>query len=691
MPPKRREEIEVTTEERVNSSPPTCFQSSSPSSCKPALGPQTNLTRQKSYSFEGSSFHQLQPICNSNSSNQLSALPFSHRINLSTSIPGPSIGAMPMKEDICLDAAGLSTQTPSGSQIECATPNRELPYLILCDGKKKRNENRALCLAALKGDWKTAKSFIDKDRSMLHARLTKSWDRLIHIAVHSKCIYFIKELVEYGTVEDLAIENLNNDTGLSIAAVSGMVEIAKLMIEKNNKLTMKRGTRELIPFGMAAEVGHKEMAEYLYSKTEFDCLDHSERIRLFFITLSSNLYGLALEILTRYPTMACERDENNDGKTALHVLAQKATDIAGGSLLKIVARYTSLYFKNSYKQASMPILDRDLIERIWEQVLQRSDDEILDLIRRPSGVLFDAALSGNVEFLALLLCKYPDLLWEVNEKEQSVFHVAVMHRHFHVFNLIYNIGAAKDYIVGNVDVDKNNMLHLAGMLPLAERLGAPRANLQMQRELLWFKEVEKIVRPFHMYMKNSEGMTPIEVFNKDHKELLKVGEEAMKDTANSCMLVATLISTVVFAAALTVPGASNNILNTPFLGKEEWFMIFILSNAVSLFTSAASIVLLLSILTSSYAQNEFMYSLHARLMFGLTTLFISITTMVTAFIAAIFLIFDYKLDWVPYVIASLACAPVVLFLVLHSNLWADLIRSYYWSKFLFRPSKYRIF
>ena len=42
---------------------------------------------------------------------------------------------MPMEEDICLHAAGLSTQTPSGSQIECATPSIELPYLILCDGK----------------------------------------------------------------------------------------------------------------------------------------------------------------------------------------------------------------------------------------------------------------------------------------------------------------------------------------------------------------------------------------------------------------------------------------------------------------------------------------------------------------------------------------------------------------------------
>ena len=140
-------------------------------------------------------------------------------------------------------------------------------------------------------------------------------------------------------------------------------------------------------------------------------------------------------------------------------------------------------------------------------------------------------------------------------------------------------------------------------------------------------------------------MTPREVFNAEHKELLKVGEKAM-ETANSCMLVATLISTVVFAAALCVPGASNQ-LNTPFLTKEEWLMIFVLSNALSLFTSTASIVLLLAILTSSYAESEFVKSLHARLMFGLTTLFISITTMVLAFIAAIFLIFDYNLTGVP--------------------------------------------
>ncbi|KAK9989410.1 hypothetical protein SO802_029649 [Lithocarpus litseifolius] len=186
---------------------------------------------------------------------------------------------------------------------------------------------------------------------------------------------------------------------------------------------------------MAAEAGHKKMAEFLYLNTQFGCLDRGERIRLFFITLTCDLYD----------------------------------------------------FKGFCKQGSKLESAHEVLAMIWKKVLKRSDEEISDLIRRPSGVLFDAAMSGNIEFLALLLRNYPDLLWEVNEKGQTIFHVAVLHRHVEVFNLIKNIGAAKEYIVGYIDADKNDMLHLAGMLPQVERLGAPRANLQMQRELLWFK------------------------------------------------------------------------------------------------------------------------------------------------------------------------------------------------------------
>ena len=157
------------------------------------------------------------------------------------------------------------------------------------------------------------------------------------------------------------------------------------------------------------------------------------------------------------------------------------------TVIFLVTEILFLDFQGIYKQASMPRAAHELLESIWEQVLQRSDDEISELIKKPSGVLFDAAMSGNAEFLAVLLCKYPDLLWEVDENGRSVFHVAIMYRQEHIFNLIYNIGTMKDYIEGNTDKDGNNMLHLVGMLPDVGRLGAPRANLQMQRELLWYK------------------------------------------------------------------------------------------------------------------------------------------------------------------------------------------------------------
>ena len=52
--------------------------------------------------------------------------------------------------------------------------------------------------------------------------------------------------------------------------------------------------------------------------------------------------NIALKILKKYPTMAYEREDNNDGKTALHMLAQKAASITSSSWQRITANDTSL-------------------------------------------------------------------------------------------------------------------------------------------------------------------------------------------------------------------------------------------------------------------------------------------------------------------------------------------------------------
>jgi uncharacterized membrane protein len=82
------------------------------------------------------------------------------------------------------------------------------------------------------------------------------------------------------------------------------------------------------------------------------------------------------------------------------------------------------------------------------------------------------------------------------------------------------------------------------------------------------------------------------------------GEKWMKDTANYCMLVATLIATVVFAAAFTVPGGNNQESGIPILLRSNWFMVFFVSDAITLFSSSTSIVIFLSILTSRYTATR---------------------------------------------------------------------------------------
>ncbi|KAF5938171.1 hypothetical protein HYC85_025677 [Camellia sinensis] len=91
-------------------------------------------------------------------------------------------------------------------------------------------------------------------------------------------------------------------------------------------------------------------------------------------------------------------------------------------------------------------------------------------------------------------------------------------------------------------------------------------------------------------------------------------------------------------------------------------------------------VLIYTHLTSRYAENDFLESLPFKLMIGLTTLFISITTMMVAFGATFFIVFDHYTVWVPIAVALFACVPIILFVTLQYPLLADVIHSTYGSR-----------
>ncbi|KAM0061586.1 putative ankyrin repeat-containing domain, PGG domain, ankyrin repeat-containing domain superfamily [Helianthus debilis subsp. tardiflorus] len=306
----------------------------------------------------------------------------------------------------------------------------------------------------------------------------------------------------------------------------------------------------------------------------------------------------------------------------------------------------------------------------------------------PSRVLFLATKMGNTRFIIELIRIYPDVIWKVDDKGKTIFHLAIKRRQEKIYNLLYEIGAMKDLITPIKDKKGNNMLHMVAKSAKQTRFqSVSGVALQMQRELLWFKEVENMIPPQYRQRKNADGETPRDLFTKKHADLVTKGENWMKDTASQCMVVATLIATIAFAAAFTLPGGYNQNTGIPFFRKEPALIIFVISDAVSLISSSTSVLIFLSILTSRYAEHDFLTSLPNKLMTGLATLFLSIVTMMVAFSASFFVLYNKKLQWVPITITSLAGMPVIIFAILQFRLLGDVFDSTYRSRFLFKPKK----
>ncbi|OMO77966.1 hypothetical protein COLO4_24915 [Corchorus olitorius] len=133
----------------------------------------------------------------------------------------------------------------------------------------------------------------------------------------------------------------------------------------------------------------------------------------------------------------------------------------------------------------------------------------------------------------------------------------------------------------------------------------------------------------------------------------------------------------VFAATITVPGGTNGDSGLPVFKSEKAFLVFAVSDALSLFSSTAAILMFLSILTARYAEDDFLHALPKRLIMGLLTLFVSITCMMIAFSATLYLVFGDDKTWILITVAASACLLVILFVYLQFPLLVDMFLSTY--------------
>jgi len=190
------------------------------------------------------------------------------------------------------------------------------------------------------------------------------------------------------------------------------------------------------------------------------------------------------------------------------------------------------------------------------------------------------------------------------------------------------------------------------------------------------QEVESITNPTDIDYRNENNQTAWELFTTDHQDLLVKGEKWMKEAATSCTVVGALIITIMFTAAFTVPGGNVQETGYPIFKDEKSFTVFIVADAISLFSSSTSVLMFLGILTSRYAEEDFLKSLPKKLIIGLSTLFFSIATMMVTFCAALVIMLDGRLKII-IPIVLLATIPVTFFMLLQFPLLVEIFVSTY--------------
>ncbi|XP_076926024.1 uncharacterized protein LOC143589051 [Bidens hawaiensis] len=291
------------------------------------------------------------------------------------------------------------------------------------------------------------------------------------------------------------------------------------------------------------------------------------------------------------------------------------------------------------------------------------------------------AMENNIpEVIEHIIRLFPESLQISNDEENSLLQLSVINRCENVYKFLepeitYNSDLREKLIFWHYN---NNILHLAGKLAPLDKLNmVTGAALQMQRELQWFQEVSKLLRPSERTTKNVESETPTMVFTKEHENLRQKGEEWVKKTADSYTITAALIITFVFASAITVPGGNDENTGKAIYKTKPSFITFIVADAISLFTSTTSLLLFLSILTARYSYDDFLYKLPKRLILGLVMLFLSVTTLVIAFGSTLYIMSGLEKLWILALIGALTCLPIASFVTLQLPLLADLISSTY--------------
>ncbi|KAJ6416356.1 hypothetical protein OIU84_002246 [Salix udensis] len=337
----------------------------------------------------------------------------------------------------------------------------------------------------------------------------------------------------------------------------------------------------------------------------------------------------------------------------------------------------------SNEQISLFLATGNGIEEIVRGIIKQYPHAIKNLHETNSSLtreeripLFLATRNGIEEIVWEIIDQYPHAIEKLNDEGQSILDVAVMHHQKKIFSLVKQQKVPLARLHRVIDNKRNTLLHHVADMEHYRGGTKPGPALKLQEELQWYEQVQEVI-PFHYAtLPNGTGKTAGDLFKESHEKQLENARTWIKETTQSCSTVSALVATVVFAAAYTVPGGSDDNGKPNFI-DSPYFLVFTVSDVLSLASSLTSLVVFLSLLTSPFELQDFRVSLPRKLLVGFTFLFFAVITTMLSFGATILILIQSERKLTTLLLSIAAFLPVLVFAIMQFRLYVSFMGSTY--------------
>ncbi|XP_075665022.1 protein ACCELERATED CELL DEATH 6-like [Castanea sativa] len=493
-------------------------------------------------------------------------------------------------------------------------------------------------------------------------------DLPLHVAASAGNVQIVEHLVKWSDkhLKDhcncvpLVEKNMEENTPLHLALIKKVAKynkVAKFLVEKCPEVSFYPNKERKSPLYLAAEGGDEELVKLMITT---NCLPHGKSIvhaALYYLRAIDLQYGRSIVHTAIYGSFTARKFWCLNTHAASFLCPSMCLNTNTDILDTVLKSLPDDILKEKDDKGTTPLFYAASMGYLdGVEILLKKPTKCCAYERDTDGYypIHIASKKGHIQVIKKFLDKYPDMIELLNEEGQNILHVAAMYGKVKVVTYMLK---RHEMLINNKDQNGNTPLHLATM----------KGHPWVVWHLTWDKRVD-------LKALNKEGKRALDIALNDGGKDPSFGEqltwEALryvsgpretpqsskvgktlsadkyKERTDSLLLVATLVATVTFAAAFTMPGGYNGPGGMATFLEKPMFQVFVISNTIAMYSAITAVIGLI------WAHLGDFKLFIAAYEFSLPILGLAITMVTLAFMAGNYLVLR-DLNWLAYLVLSI--------------------------------------